>query len=334
MDNASGKEDDVVVVQVTKNSTHRDRKGLVLFKSGGDTYSVVVTQPAAPYLEASPSSMVFTSYGESLSIVISSNLLWKVSTTASWLTLSPLSGSNEAKITAVATENSSYESRSGKVTITADGFTANISVTQRGKYQTGDYDYNDLGLPSGTLWATMNVGATSPEDDGEYFAWGEIQTKEEYTWDTYKWCNGNGNSMTKYNISSAYGTVDNKTALVRSDDIAYERWGNPWHVPNSENWSELANKENCTWIWTSLNGVEGYKVISVKNGRSIFLPAAGFRSDASLYYEGKYGYYWSSSLYEDKPNSAWSVRFSSSQVDLYSGERYSGRIIRPVCLPE
>lgn len=192
---------------------------------------------------------------------------------------------------------------------------------------TGNHKYVDLGLS--VKWATCNVGATKPEEYGDYFAWGETQ-KNTYDWSTYKWCNGSYNTLTKYNNNSSYGTVDNKTQLELSDDAARANWGGSWRMPTKAEQDEL--REQCTWTWTTQNGVNGYKVTSKKNGNSIFLPAAGCRFDSSLYYAGSYGDYWSSSLYTDYPSSAYFLFFNSDNVDWnISYGRYSGHSVRPVC---
>ena len=189
------------------------------------------------------------------------------------------------------------------------------------------YEYVDLGLS--VKWATCNVGATKPEEYGDYFAWGETQPKSNYDWSTYKWCNGSYDTQTKYNTNSSYGTVDNKTTLDLSDDAARAKWGGSWRMPTDAELTEL--REQCTWTWTTLNGVNGYKVISKKNGKSIFLPVAGYRDGSSLYKAGNYGYYWSSSLNTDYPYDAWYVRFNSDHVDRYGNNRYYGYSVRPVC---
>ena len=186
----------------------------------------------------------------------------------------------------------------------------------------------DLGLPSGLKWASMNVGATKPEEYGEYFAWGETQPKTDYSWSTYKWCNGSSNTQTKYNTSSSYGTVDNKTVLDPEDDAAHVNWGGSWRMPTLEEYDELINK--CTWTWTTQNGVKG-RLVTGPNGKSIFLPVAGFRNVANLYYAGSYGSYWSSSLRTDYPLIAWLVSFNSDDVRRGSGSgRDGGFSVRPV----
>ena len=192
------------------------------------------------------------------------------------------------------------------------------------------YAYVDLGLS--VKWATCNVGANNPEDYGDYFAWGETtSTKNTYDWSTYKYCNGSSSTLTKYNTSSSFGTVDNKTQLELSDDAARVNWGGSWRMPTDAEWIELMN--NCTDTWTTQNGVNGYRVTSKTNGNSIFLPAAGFRFDSSRNDAGGYGYYWSSSLYTDDPRQAWDVHFDfdSGVVSRDYFNRYYGRSVRPVC---
>ena len=187
----------------------------------------------------------------------------------------------------------------------------------------------DLGLPSGVKWAAFNVGATKPEEYGGYYAWGETEEKSDYSWSTYKWCKGSETSMTKYCTDSSYGTVDNKTVLDLEDDVAHVNWGGSWRMPTRAEQDEL--RENCVWIWTTLNGVNGYKVISKTNGNSIFLPAAGYRNGSEVHYRDSYGYCWSSSLYGSNSNTAYYLNFSSDGLNYFNGGfRFYGRSVRPV----
>lgn len=153
--------------------------------------------------------------------------------------------------------------------------------------------YVDLGLPSGTKWAKCNVGASTPEEYGDYFAWGETEPKDNYGWSTYKWYDESTDQLTKYCTDAYYGTVDNKTTLEPEDDAATVNWGDDWRIPTQEEWKELL--ENCTWTWTTENGVNGYIVIS-SNGNKIFLPAAGMYEGSSNNLASTYGFYRSSSL--------------------------------------
>ena len=214
---------------------------------------------------------------------------------------------------------------SGSATITAygsSGVSAECKVTVK---EAGTLDYVDLGLS--VKWATMNVGATKPEEYGDYFAWGETEPKSEYNWSTYKWCNGSSSTLTKYNNKSSYGTVDNKTVLDLEDDAAHVNWGGSWRMPTDAEWTELRTK--CTWIWTTENGVTGRKVTG-PNGNSIFLPAAGFPYDTNLISAGSRGLYWSSSLNTDYPDYAYYVYFYSDNVDRSHVGRCSAMSVRPV----
>ena len=191
------------------------------------------------------------------------------------------------------------------------------------------HEWVDLGLPSGLKWATCNVGANKPGNEGSYFAWGETTTKYNYGWSTYRYCSDDsGYTFTKYNTKSYYGTVDNRTLLEMSDDAARANWGGSWRMPTDAEWTELRN--NCNWTWTTQDGKNGYRVTSRTNGNSIFLPAAGGRNEGSLSGAGSYGDYWSSSLISVGPYYAWNVYFNSGGV--YRGDFYRcyGQSVRPV----
>ena len=187
--------------------------------------------------------------------------------------------------------------------------------------------YVDLGLS--VKWATMNVGATSPEEYGDYFAWGETEPKSEYNWDTYKWCDGGYDYLTKYCSSSDFGIVDDKIELDMEDDAANVNWGDAWRTPTKAELDELI--ENCTWSWTTQNGIDGYTVTSNTNGKSIFLPAAGYRYDTFSEEVGAIGYYHSRT--RDNTNFqhvSYYIYFAESYVEKDSDSRYYGHPIRPV----
>ena len=188
------------------------------------------------------------------------------------------------------------------------------------------YEYIDLGLS--VKWATCNVGASTPEECGGYYAWGEIDEKNEYSWSTYKWCKGTSYTMTKYCTGSNYGTVDNKTSLDLEDDVARVKWGGSWRMPTLDEQKELCN--NCIWTWTIQNGVNGCKVTSKTNGNSIFIPAAGHRNSTTFYSKGSSGDYWSSSL-GGATNNAYYSRFYNGYSGYSYDGRYLGHCVRPVC---
>lgn len=190
----------------------------------------------------------------------------------------------------------------------------------------------DLGLPSGLKWASFNLGATTPEGYGNYYAWGETEPKSNYNWSTYKWCIGSMVQLTKYCNSSYFGYndfIDNKTILDPEDDAATVALGGSWRMPTSSECQELL--DNCTKTWTTVNGVYGIKFTSNNTGymdKWIFLPAAGMRDKTDLRDVGTNGYYWSSSLWDREL--AWFVKFLSSNVNMYGNERCIGRSVRPV----
>ena len=183
-------------------------------------------------------------------------------------------------------------------------------------------DKVDLGLPSGILWATTNVGASSPTDTGDFFAWGEKEPKDVYGWETYKLCRGSYNSIFKYT------DADGKSVLESQDDVATSSLGGEWRIPTKEDMEELL--EECKWEWKSQNGILGWKV-SGKNGSSIFLPAAGAASAYRIAGVNELGRYWTST--RDESNySAYNLRFKDGRetIVVVDDTRFYGRPIRPV----
>ena len=180
----------------------------------------------------------------------------------------------------------------------------------------------DLGLS--VKWASFNVGANSPEEYGDYFAWGEISPKENYSTQTYQyWTDDNGDGDWDEGEFANLGDISGNPHY----DAAAANWGGDWRMPTKAEQQELRN--NCTWEWTTLNDVYGYKVTG-PNGNSIFLPAAGFRFGTSSYYVGSYGRYWSSTPYGDDDGSACYLCFDSDDYGWYWNLRGYGQSVRPV----
>ena len=238
--------------------------------------------------------------------------------------------------TVTATANDGYLfvewTENGGVVSTNDNYTFDVTGN-RTLVAHFDRAYVDLGLPSGTLWATCNIGANAPEDYGDYYAWGETTPKDVYYWDTYQYCTGGSyehpyyNMFTKYCNNSSYGYngfTDDLTVLLPEDDAATANWGGDWRMPTKEEWNELI--ENTTTTWTTQNGVYG-ELFTASNGASLFLPAAGLRWDGELSHAGSNGYYWLSSLSMDYQCSAWSFCFGIMGYS-YRGRGFS---VRPVC---
>lgn len=229
------------------------------------------------------------------------------------------------------------------------------------------HEYVDLGLHSGLKWATCNVGANSPEEYGDYFAWGATESQNVYTYvyapyQTQYTTNSSSARFTKYLGSTSSSYKDSsaldadavKTFLDLEDDAAHVNWGGCWHMPTRTDWSELCN--NCYWMWvTTYNGksANGYIVYKVKDlsdkGKysstytpigsysvsdpHIFLPAAGYRVFSSLFNDGKYGSYWSSSLISTDPYDACCLFMNSGSVGMSNDGRYCGQSVRAVCRP-
>lgn len=186
------------------------------------------------------------------------------------------------------------------------------------------HEYVDLGLPSGLKWATRNIGADNPEDYGRYFAWGETDTKHEYVEYNYQyWNDTDGDGDWDYGESTINSDISGEVLF----DASTANWGDRWRMPTKAEQEELLN--NCTWTWTTQNGVNGYKVTG-SNGNSIFLPAAGFRAGTTLYLDGLYGNYWSSTP-DAYDNYAFFLHFSDGDGFLAWGYwRSSGMPVRPV----
>ena len=195
------------------------------------------------------------------------------------------------------------------------------------------HDWVDLGLPSGTKWATTNIGATTIEGYGNYFSWGETETKSIYDNSTYKWYEEGSIDIVKYCTDSYYGNIDNKSVLDLSDDAANANWGGNWRMPTEEEQSELINTNYCSWTNTTLNGVKGFRVTSKINGNSIFLPAAGYYVNSDLKNVAAEGYYWSASLSQSNPHWAYYFSFNSKYGAIYGVDdiyRSYGSTIRAV----
>ena len=231
---------------------------------------------------------------------------------------------NEGYIFANWTENGEVVSTDATYTFTVDAartLVANFDL---------DHTYVDLGLPSGTLWATCNLGANLPEEYGDYFAWGETQPKDNFSWTNYQYCMGSFNTLTKYcnNPDIGYnGFTDDLTTLEPSDDAATANWGDDWRMPTDEEWQELY--QNTTVTWTTRNGVNG-RLFTASNGNSIFLPASGYRNESTPEATGIIGDYWTSSLDTDYPSGALSFFFNSSNYYISFCNRLYGRNVRAV----
>jgi len=218
-------------------------------------------------------------------------------------------------------------------------------------------DVVDLGLPSGVKWATCNVGATNPWDYGNYYAWGETDVKDDYSWETYKYCKGSYKTLTKYCFIDEWGNggfTDTLTTLEAADDVATAVLGSDYSMPTAADWEELSRE--CYWVWTTnynnqnVSGCIVYKAKSADDKGTkmyvsgtpsapyflsdphVFLPAAGYYGNADNYDAGSSGFYWSASLFEYGPfNARFCVFNNNREVDSSNAYyRFCGLSVRPV----
>ena len=229
----------------------------------------------------------------------------------------------------VATVNdgvvSAWIDGSATITARAGSQSASCSVVVESKVKAVD-----MGLS--VMWGDVNLGAEKPEDFGNYYAWGEVEPKGDYSWETYKWAEGSHLKITKYcedRFWAGKGLPDKKIVLDPEDDAAHVKLGIKWRIPTIEEWEELMT--NCTWFWTqNYNGTRTRgRIVTAANGNSIFLPACGQRLHTFYYSDD--GYYWSSSRDKDEPAQAWFVTFNMgvahARISYYRNFGYS---IRPV----
>ena len=297
---------------VSVESVKIDKSSIVLIE--GESEQLIAT--VSPY-DATDKSVVWSTTNSSIAVVDEHGLVTAIS-----------SGTTDV------------------IVVTKDGAKiATCNVTVQEKDTENGHKWVDLGLPSGLKWATCNVGANAPEEYGDYFAWGEIEPyyssqnpviwksgkTSGYSWNSYRWCEGNETTLTKYNNSSLYGqVVDYKATLEPADDAARVNWQGKWRMPTQKEFYELINSDYCTTEWVSQNGVEGEKITSIKNGNSIFLPAAGAWGKTKNQYVGLDGVYWSSTLDTEEPLGAWGLQVFSRNVIGFSNYRYIGYSVRAV----
>ena len=337
-----------VTYKVAENNSKYSRTGKIRLDYGNlTTTNYTVTQTyAAPSIVLTPNSIEVDYTGGTFSFGYSvtnprQDVPLEISSQTEWITIVNTSG-NTVNYRIVA--NSGFRSRDGRINLKYGSYTsASYNVTQGGSpLPEGAVD---LGLS--VLWASCNLGASSPEKQGADFAWGETEGKIRYTgisatycWSTYKWCNGNKNTLSKYNTNSIYGAVDNISVLQRGenpgetiDDAARAILGADWRMPTWTEFTELQN--NCYKESTTINGVYGLKFTSMKSGFSdkwIFLPASFGRYDSSHLDYFEVGEYWSSSLNIDYPYGAYILFFSTGKFysSEYGSDRSIPRSVRPV----
>lgn len=306
-------------------NTEYDREGVITFKSGGalGTLNVIQrgekgTYVAIESISISPSELTITvgetvllSYEIKPSNASSMSVVWASSKPS----VATIEETGLVKAVAIGTTI---------VTVaTKDGKKSNECVVTVLEGQECGHPWVDLGLSSGLKWATYNIGASSPEEYGNYYAWGETSPKSEYLETNLKYCTHvpEGDYYTKYN------TVDNKIRLEMTDDVPHMNWGGNWRMPTERDFMEL--REECRWEWISKNGIKGYEVIGT-NGNSIFLPAAGHFMGSSVSGNQTEGHYWSSSIYIQHVRFAFTADCFSTVLGTSYVNRFVGQTVRAV----
>lgn len=343
-----------VTVRCGANTTYDDRTATVTITMEGLSQTVTVKQPANLGIIIPTQLYNVAPESKTIEVEVQANVQYNVTISADWIKQVGAKGLTTNKLTFNIEENKTYDERSATITISGSGISQFITVKQSGKEKPKVPDGAvDLGLS--VYWASCNLGASSQEEYGDYYTWGEIETyyvsqnpmvwKDDkgtgYNWGSYKWSTSTGSEigiLLKYNTNSSFGQVDNKEVLELEDDIANVKLGGKWRMPSKDEINELIS--NCTWKWTTQNGRKGYSVTCDSNGESIFLPAAG--SWAGWYNFGVDNSveYWSSSLHEDinYPHEAYRLAVGSmfeiqpyilGDTDCYP--RCYGLPIRPVC---
>lgn len=313
----SGSSDAIITIGVSENNTPSNRTAkLFIAAQDAKTYIIEVTQNGR-YLTADHSEINFSKNGGTETINISTDVEFSISKIGTWFGYTRQD--NTIKI--LATENTSGADRTGSITLTMTGIKSGhyelvIPVTQ-------SYN-NSVNLGLSVNWGNCNIGAVTPEEYGNYYAWGEITPKNYYLWDNYKWYQDN--LITKYCADKTQGVNDKVFQLKMEDDAAYCELGDGWRMPTYEEFDELL--KNCTWQWKKINGISGYR-ITATNGNSIFLPAAGIFNEAQDR-KGTGGSYWTNTLVESDSKYAYGVNFYENKIYLNQYDRSCGRCIRPV----
>lgn len=311
---SSGTKDDTSAkVTIAENISVEPRSCELVFTSVplDSTVVVKINQEAKVYhLALDKKSIDTTTEAFTDQIALTTNDEWTASANAEWVKTSAAAGKGDASIDVSIEENTSTDKRSALIIIAGknSAICDSVIIEQSGARplsgMENGHEFIDLGLTSGTLWATCNVGASKPEEYGDYFKWAVPTPKaDECSWDTYPYCNnGSYRHLTRYNYNMAYGVVDNIIQVLPEDDAAHVSWGGRWRMPTDAELQEL--KEECSYKEVEENGRKGIKLTSKTNGQSIYLPLAGNWSNGDNGYDNYMGFYWSSSLNLERPDNA------------------------------
>ena len=311
---------------IEENTGYDDRAGrITIFPNDASiaTQVISVKQAAKAGLEVKNTEYEMKVDGGTIEVAVKTNVELEVKPEVDWIHFAETKALSNKTVVLTVDKNEGSERRTGKVTIRQKNgsLSSTISVMQYSLISGGV----DMGLS--VNWAECNLGARTPEGYGDYYAWGEIEVKDQYLWSNYKWAlNDDNKTITKYCPSDqpeywgGSGSPDGKTVLDPEDDVAHVRMGGKWRIPTDGEWMELW--ENCTWTWTAQNGTFGRLIVSNINGNSIFLPATEVI--------GSVGHYWTSTVYPLYSNGTWFGWFTSDTIGRGIGKRSEGKTIRPV----
>lgn len=320
-----------ITLNIEANESYDNRTGSVLVKqkNGELTGTITINQKQTDYLSVTPTSFEVSNESQTVTIDVKDNIAYSVvipDAAKEWISVTSNTQTKalvDDKVVLSITQNTTYDDRKASITIKqVDGsLSGTVKISQEAATTP---EIIDLGLS--VKWASVNIGALTPVEVGNYYAWGELAPKDDYSWDNYRW--HNAEQVTKYNNSnSSFGPIDNKTELDLEDDIAHVSLGEKWRIPKAAEWQELL--DNCTWTWSTNNGTTGVLIKSKINGNSIFLPAAGYVHSTEFNKVGSSGFYRSASLWD--PLSVYGVAFTEDSHYLSDGfNRYVGFSIRPV----
>lgn len=343
-------------ISVDDNESTETRMGTISVTVGAVIKYVAVQQKGVYLTINTSSGSEIPVIGGTRTVTFSTSHDWTINCkNPSWVSIDKTSGSAGVNtITLTFSKNPQGTSRTDTTFIKSKNKNIQnltIITVQTGNNYSNGHEWVDLGLPSKTLWATCNIGANSPEEYGDYFAWGETEPKDIYDWSTYKWMNKGQSSVwqiNKYTYEDSmvgYGCWyngdtfigDGKMTLEPEDDAATANWGSTWCMPSIDQLEELFRPSNTSCEWTTVNGVYGLTITSKENGNSIFMPAAGYRSKDTSYNVGTAGHYTARSLSEfATPGVYWNT-FNSKNIT-YDGRYFTNRDVgcpvRPVLLQE